>query len=375
MRLLFINYEFPPLGGGGSNANLHLFHEFSNIPDLQIDCVTSAPGEEQEVVDFSSNIRLYRLPVGKRDIHYWRQSEILRFLWKARRTVVDLLAREPYDLCHAFFGFPSGLIPWINRSKIPYLVSLRGSDVPGFNPRLGLEYRLLTPLFRAIWSGASGVIANSEGLKELATRSWQGPIGVIPNGVDTDAFSPGDVGSGTRLLCVSRLVGRKGVRHLVEAMPLVRDRIAGAHLTIVGSGKEEDVLRHLADSLGVSGCIRFAGALPHGSLPALYGQADLYVQPSFYEGMSNTILEAMASGLPIVTSAEGGVEELLLGNARRVPYGDASRLAETIIELLGDQESLRRMGEQSRTIAEQFSWKSVADAYLSKYQSIMRGNS
>lgn len=372
MRLLFINYEFPPLGGGGSNANLHLFHEFSSLTGIEIDCITSSAGSGLEVVQFAPNIRLYRLPVGKRELHYWRQTEIIRWLAGAIRFVRHLTKINRYDLCHAFFGFPSGLIPYLNRSRFPYLVSLRGSDVPGFNPRLSLQYRILAPLFRAIWQAAEAVIANSDGLKRLAGESWCGSVGVIPNGVDTEQFSPA-VGRqrGTQILCVSRLVGRKGVQFLIEAMPEICRVVSGATLTLVGSGKEEANLRELAGRLGIEQHVQFLGAVEHRDLPEIYRRADLYVQPSFYEGMSNTILEAMACGLPIVSTAEGGVEELLKGNAERPPYGDAKALAVIIGGLLQHPERCAEMGLESRTIAQRFSWKAVADAYLDEYRKIL----
>lgn len=371
MRVLFFNYEYPPIGGGGANANAYLFREFSQFPDLTVDCVTSAAGASGETVRLSENITLYRLPVGKRRLHFWTQVEIVRYLVAAHRQAARLLQDHRYDLCHAFFGFPSGMLAWLRRCQLPYLISLRGSDVPGFNPRFSTQYVVLKPLFRRIWGHAGSVVVNSQGLGVLA-RDFEPSLEypVIPNGIDTVEFSPGGADGGAHLLCVSRLVARKGVQHLLEAMPLVLRQVPHARLTIVGEGDLDGALRQRAAELGLAERVTFLGRVPHERLPEIYRSADLFVQPSFYEGMSNTVLEAMACGLPIVATGEGGREELFDGNAVLAPYGDPQVLADSLTGLLRSPEQLRSMGEASRRIALEFSWSSVATRYHDLYRGL-----
>lgn len=373
MRILFFNYEFPPLGGGGGNANFYLFREFADAPSLQIDCITSAWGGQDERVEFSANITLHRLAIGKRDLHFWTQREVLAYLRRAHLKAAELVAAGGYDLCHAFFGFPAGMLAWLRRSRLPYLVSLRGSDVPGFNPRFSLQYVVLKPLFRRIWREANGVVANSAGLRALARRFEPGvDIAVIPNGIDTREFVPGrpEEREPAHLLCVSRLVERKGVQHLIEALPEVLRAVPDARLTLAGEGNLEGRLRQRCAELGIAGKATFMGYVPHAELPALYRRAELFIQPSFYEGMSNTVLEAMACALPIVATGEGGREELFRGNAESVPYGAHGALARAIIALLKDAGRRAGMGSRSREVAEEFSWGAVASHYLGEYERI-----
>lgn len=374
MRILFFNYEYPPLGGGGANANAYLFREFAEQTDLTIDCITSAWGDVDEEVAMAGNITLHRLAVGKKERHFWTQKEVLTYLMRAHSKAGELMNNHSYDLCHAFFGFPSGMPAWLRQRRMPYLVSLRGSDVPGFNPRFALQYVLLKPLFRRIWRQARFVVANSVGLRTLA----QGfepcvPMEVIPNGIDTEEFFPAaKSASPTRqLLCVSRMVGRKGVQHLIDAMPAVLASFPEATLTLVGEGDLLEVLKQRCIELQIADRVRFAGYVPHEELPALYRKADLFVLPSFYEGMSNTVLEAMSCGLPVLATGEGGREELFRGNALTVPYGDAQRLAAGIIELLQDSGRMLEMGRRSREIALEFSWAAVAGSYLDLYRAMV----
>lgn len=378
MKILFLNYEYPPIGGGGANASAYLFREFARMPELHIDCVTSTMAAADEVVPLADNITLYRLAVGKKQLHYWTQGEVLRWLWRARKEVAGLQRENSYDLCHAFFAFPSGAIAWGARDHFPYLVSLRGSDVPGFNPRFAAQYVVLKPLFRHIWRQARAVVANSEGLRQLALRlTPELSLQVIPNGIDTEEFSPAPAAdlAPPRILCVSRLVERKGVQHLIEAFPLVLQAVPEARLTVVGEGNLLAGLRRRVGELGLGEKVDFVGHLLHAELPSYYRQAGLFVLPSFYEGMSNTVLEAMASGLPIVASGEGGREELLRENAVMVPFADPSALAATMIDLLQDPARRARMGVLSRAIAEEFSWSAVAQRYVDIYRGVIQGDS
>lgn len=372
MRILFLNFEFPPVGGGGANANAYLFDHFASQTDLQIDCVTSTMGDVDETVNFAPNITLYRLQIGKRDRHFWTQREVFNWLARAHAKTGQLLRGGRYDLCHAFFGFPSGMEAWLRRAHLPYLISLRGTDVPGFNPRFSAQYTLLKPLFRRIWRGAGAVVANSEGLKLLAARFEPDlPIRVIPNGIDAGEFAPAPAATGQKppeILCVSRLVPRKGVQHLIEAMPAVLQAVPDARLTVVGQGEQADALRRRVTMLGLGEKVRLVGYMPHGELPTLYRQAKVFVQPSFYEGMSNTVLEAMASGLPIVAAGEGGREELFHGNAVAVPYGEPGALAQALSVLLRNDREMEMMGARSREIALKFSWSAVAAEYRSLYE-------
>lgn len=373
MRILFLNYEYPPIGGGGANATAYLFRELENRPDIWVDCVTSAVGSQDSIEPLADNILLHRLAVGKKQLHYWTQREVLAWLLRATRKVKVLMREHQYDLCHAFFGFPSGMVAWQHRKKLPYLVSLRGSDVPGFNPRFAAQYVLLKPLFRRIWNASGRVVANSEGLQRLANRFMPDlPIAVIPNGIDAREFHPEAEGEAVpgRILCVSRLVERKGVQDLIAAMHGILDKIPHAHLVIVGEGDLFEPLKKRCDELAIADKVDFHGYVAHEDLPQLYRTAELFVQPSFYEGMSNTVLEAMACGLPIVATGEGGREELLKDNAVVTPYGNSAALAESVSSLLLDSQRLTSMGQLSRQIAEEYSWPAVAQSYLDIYQSL-----
>ena len=375
IKILFINYEYPPVGGGGANANARIFSHFADMKDLDITLITSAaPGEDYSESFLFPNIRAIRLPVGKRDLHYWRESEVLRFIIRAEITARSELKGGRFDLCHAFFGFPSGLISYHLRKRMPYIVSLRGSDVPGFNERFSAQYVFLKPVFRKIWQNADCVVCNSRGLVNLAEKTDRSiPYRIIPNGVDTDEFYPAESPAWPpRIINVSRLIRRKGHRELLEAFYGVREHFPDAVLDLVGEGDLETRLKNDCVKLGIQEHVNFRGYVRHEDVAALYRDSSIFILPSFNEGMSNSALEAMASGLPLLLSDTGGTAELLDDNGLLVQPGNARSIEQALINALSDRQKLQKMGIRSRELAMNRSWKTVAVQTVELYEDILR---
>jgi glycosyltransferase involved in cell wall biosynthesis len=192
MKILMLNYEFPPIGGGGGQAHLALLRQYAERQDLDVQVLTSAPKPGLSAEEFAPNIRIYKVGIHKRDLHVWRRGEVMAWLFQAGSFYHGLVRQEKYDLVHAFFGFPTGWLCYRSAKRLPYIISLRGSDVPGANARLKLDYKILGPLvFKPIWRNASALVACSEGLKDRALQFLpSAAIEVIPNGVDLERFHP-----------------------------------------------------------------------------------------------------------------------------------------------------------------------------------------
>ena len=364
-----LNYEYPPLGGGGSNACKYILKEFAK-KNLEVDLVTSSPSNTFETEKIGNTISIYKLPVNKKDIHYWTQREIISYSWKAKKFIDKLMKEKEYDVCHAFFGIPCGAIAYLFRRKMPYVVSLRGSDVPGFNNRFGLQYVFLKPIIKQVWKQAGAVVANSEGLKDLALKSSPDQeISVIYNGIDISEFRPNlneaNSNGGLRVVCVSRLIERKGIRFLIEAIGKLKNK--DIKLILVGEGNQDEELKKLAVDSRISDRVEFKGYMDHDSIADLYRTSDVFVLPSLNEGMSNALLEAMASELPVIVTDTGGTSELIDGNGVVVPMSDSNAIAEAICGLI-DNPDIRKMGMRSREIAEQMGWNAVSGAYIKIYE-------
>ncbi len=376
LRILMLNYEFPPIGGGAGKAHLCLLKEYAGHNELIIDVLTSAPKPGFTTEKLAENITIYKVGLHKKNLHFWRKIEVIEWLVKVNIHYRRLLRLNSYDLIHAFFGFPTGWFCYRTRKRLPYIISLRGSDVPGRHARLRLEYKLLGPLFKAIWKKAELLVACSEGLRKRAFKFLPSVfIKVIPNGVELDRFYPGRADERKdvlKLLTVGRLSVTKRVEMLIEAVERLCHDGQSVRFAIVGGGGLEKLFRKMVSKKNLAHIIEVTGRIAPEKMPDLYRRSDIFISASMQEGMSNAMLEAMASGLPIVTTRCEGVEELVVDNGIVVEQENAASIANSIANLARDSESYERMRVAARKRAENFSWPSVAKQYLASYRRVAK---
>ncbi|MFS8478485.1 MAG: glycosyltransferase family 4 protein [Micromonosporaceae bacterium] len=200
-------------------------------------------------------------------------------------------------------------------------------------------------------------------------------------GVDTDAYHPDVDGGPVRaryglagrpvVVCVSRLVARKGQDTLIRALPLVRRRVPDAALLLVGGGPYRSTLQRLAREVGVADDVVFTGSVPWAELPAHYAAGDVFAMPCRtraggldVEGLGIVYLEASATGLPVIAGDSGGAPDAVRdGETGYVAPGrDVAAVADRVAELLADPERARRMGAAGRAWVEaEWRWDTLAD--------------
>jgi glycosyltransferase involved in cell wall biosynthesis len=282
------------------------------------------------------------------------------YLLSALPLVRRLIRTYHYDAVHVFFSLPTGaLLPFAGLGEIPVVVSLRGSDVPGYDPyniAMQRAHRVLAPLTRWIWRRADRVVAVCESLGRLSAETCPGlPYSVVPNGVDLRLFHPPEKSPADgriRCLAVARLVERKGLGELIQAFALLpRNRY---ELEIVGRGPDEGVLRDLAGRLDVAQEIRFSGALDRAAVAQRYRDAHLFTLPSSAEAFGNVFAEALASGLPVVGCNVGGIPELIEHGRTGllVDPEDLEGLADALVSVLTDREAAERFGREAHALYE-----------------------
>jgi glycosyltransferase involved in cell wall biosynthesis len=375
MKVLMLNYEFPPIGGGAGKAHLAILKQYAGKSNLQVDVLASAPKPGFVVQKLSDNVTIYTVGVHKKNLHYWRKIEVVEWVARATPPYRRLLKENRYDLVHAFFGLPTGWLCYRTANRLPYIISLRGSDVPGGHARLQFEYKLLGPLLKRIWTDASVLVACSEGLKNRALRFLPSAnIDIIPNGIDLDKFHPvssRELSSELKLLTVGRLSVTKRFEMLVEAVEILSKQGKNVRLTISGGGGLLDELKNLVEQKKLTDIINLTGRIESEKMPDVYGAHDMFVSASMQEGMSNAMLEAMASGLPIITTRCEGVDELISDNGVVVEKDSAEALAEAINNLAENKKAYGTMCALARKRAENFDWDKVANGYIKLYQQVL----
>jgi len=446
MRILIINYEFPPIGAGGGKASqkiaaslvemghtvrvitsrpTQLYTPFGNMAvfigvslwiyllyikvmfdkDLSDHGFTIlatllllagfilrntgltweliSPMRGLKTVEFKDGVEIRRIPVLRQRQDYCSTWEMGTFLlsgfwhcfWQAREFKPEVV--------HVFFGIPDGPLGWFLKRiyGLPYLISLRGADVPSDEvKRFAKHYQILRPFIRWMWRDANAIVAVSNGLRSYALNTAPDmPIEVIPNAIELSIFIPprqrAHDGS-VRLLFVGRFNAFKNVESLLEvAAQLKTSGIDNFELSLVGDGSTRANLERLTVEHGLSRHVRFLGWLERDDLVQIYRQADVFVTATTWEGMPNTVLEAMACGLPIIATRASGLSELVQDgvNGYLVNTHDRAALTERLSQLIDNPYERQRMGKESRKIAEQeFAWEYIAEQYVRVYERIKK---
>lgn len=296
---------------------------------------------------------------------------VLMQAWAAWR----LIRRQGVDVIHAHWLIPQGLIAALLQllpgCKIPFVVTTHGGDL------YALKGRALDGLKALVARRAAAVTVVSTAMRQRfrALNVDDGKCFVLPMGVDLSGrFKPDPFVSRSdrEVLFVGRLVEKKGLRHLLDAMPAVLQKVPDAFLTIAGFGPEEVALQQQVHSLGLQAHVRFLGAVPQADLPALYRRAALFVAPFVeagsgdQEGLGLVLVEAAGCHCPILAGCVPAVRDVL-GEGfedRLLDPRAVTTMAERIATMLCEKKHADAGARNLReALIENFDWTRVGDRY------------
>lgn len=300
----------------------------------------------------------------------------------ARRAVRRQLAGRRFDLVHAHWIVPNGLVAAAAVGRVPLAIGLHGSDV-FLAEKPGVRRLARWALSRSrLLTGCSPELVD----RVCALGFPAGRSRVIPYGVDVAAFSPSAERRGIwrqrlgvpegapLLLSVGRMATKKGFHVLLEALPALLAEHPDLHVALAGGGDLLERVREAARPW--PGRVHLPGPVLRDTLPDLFRAADLFVLPAVHDakgnvdGLPNVILEAMASGLPVVASGISGIPLAVEdgGTGLLVPEGDATALLGALRRLVAEPGLAREMGERGRGKAERaLTWDVVAARYREGY--------
>jgi glycosyltransferase involved in cell wall biosynthesis len=280
-----------------------------------------------------------------------------------------LINTRDCDLLHANWTL-AGAIAWvcgfITRKK--YLVTVHGSDI-----YQSVKLPFITRLTRLSLSRAKKVLVVS---KALADQVYSigipySKIAIIPDGVDTAYFTPLSYNERkNNILFVGSLIERKGVRTLIQAFAAVVKQFPKVHLILIGEGAQRIEIEQLAQLLGISANITLTGAQPQERVAVEMRYAKVFVLPSIEEGLGVVLLEAIASGTPIVASNVGGISEVVDDTIGiLVPPGDADQLGKAILTIINlSPEKWNYFHHNARKRAEgMYDWNHIAEQLMRFY--------
>ncbi len=379
MKILLINYEFPPLGGGAGNATKYIAKELAALGNEVRVLTAWFPGEnERELVD---GYIVHRVKCLREKKDRSSMKEMLSFVREAIRFVPSLFQEFTPEKTISFFALPTGVVAhYIKRKyRTPYVLSLRGGDVPGFLLKdLWLHHVVTLPFTWIIWKASESIVANSKSLQVLSQKTGNTVahrVEYIPNGVDTTVYFP-DVSKRNKnilkILFVGRLTRQKGVIYILEAGKVLLNKYSNLRgkfsVDIAGDGPLRAELEDFVKKNSLTDIVTSSGWISKKDLPTRYQESDLFVFPSFEEGMPNVLLEAIAAGLPSIVSNIGGNDELVFQRRNGFLFEKTDDIAEYIYQLLSDESLRENMGKEAAQIAKTMSWSLVAKAYLELLQ-------
>ncbi|WBP89247.1 glycosyltransferase family 4 protein [Kitasatospora cathayae] len=362
-RTLIVTNDFPPRPGG-IQAFVHNMAVRQPAGSIVVYASTWRDGTEVRRFDAEQPFPVIR-----------DRTKVMVPTPRVTRRAAEILRAEKCDSVWFGAAAPLGLMaPTLRRAGAGRLLGMTHgheaawAQLPGSRQllrRIGAGTDVLTYLGEYTRSRIAAAVG-----PRAAARMVQ-----LPPGVDESTFHSGSGGAEVRrrlgladrpvVVCVSRLVPRKGQDTLIEAMPQILADVPDAVLLIVGGGPYRAELEKLADAKGVRASVRFTGSVPWEELPAHYGAGDVFAMPCRtrrggldVEGLGIVYLEASATGLPVVAGDSGGAPDAVLEGETGyvVPGGSAAAAAERIVRLLRDEELRRRMGEAGRRWVER-SWR------------------
>jgi glycosyltransferase involved in cell wall biosynthesis len=373
MNVLMLNYEYPPLGGGGGVVNQQLAEELSQ--NNQVTLITSQFGD-QPSHEIRGGVEIFRVPVLlRRNPNAATLLSMFSFFPTSLRTGYTLLHTRPFDLVHSMFAIPSAPSGFLlaKRFRLPHVLSILGGDVYDPSKRLSPHRApLLHATVKKLLADSDRVIAMSSDIVARAVTHYgvTRQIDMIPHGIRPPLFAPktrADLGyhrDAILLTTVGRLIPRKAVHELLAIVREVAN--PKVHLVIIGDGPERPKLEALAKGWQVAERVHFLGNVSDEAKFQVLNIADIYLSSTQHEGFGLVFLEAMAVGLPIVSYDNGGQVDFLVDDKTGflVKLGDHQTLVQRTQTLIDNGALRQRIG--------QFNRRHVEDYYIAtcgrKYQ-------
>ena len=312
MKILVLNYEYPPLGGGGATVCRDLAREIVKQGNSLTVVTMSYPGLQAH--EFVDGIEIYRIKCMRKKEHACMPWEAYSFILSAEKFLEEYLKNHTFDVCHAHFIIPTGVIAlWVKRRfRIPYVLTAHGSDVEGHNRKtyIKIMHRCLRPFWRRIVREAYAVAAPSEYLIKLMNHEMRSRRYIrIPNGIDIDRSKPCKGKKNKQILMMGRLQEAKNFHIVLKAVSLISIESWNSwHVNILGDGPYREELEKLCIQLGIEDRVTFCGWIENGSREQLahLEKAAVYISASRFENCPMSVIEAMSSGCyPLLSDIDG----------------------------------------------------------------------
>ncbi|HNX24636.1 MAG TPA: glycosyltransferase family 4 protein [Spirochaetota bacterium] len=381
LKVLIINYEFPPLGGGGGVASYDLALEWEKHG--QVDVLTSN-FSGLEAYKNVNGINVYRTKI------FFRKSRdaatflsMLSFLLTGFIEGFKLCRKNRYDVINTHFAVPSGPLGYIlgRMFGIPNVLSLHGGDIYDPSKKMSPhKSKIFSRVVKFILNRADRIVAQSSNTRdntikyynpvkevEIIPLAFHPPVIVKSSreklGLDKDSFY---------FITIGRLVKRKSIETILQALSGISNK--KIKLLVVGDGPEMEFLQSMAASLNLTERVTFPGYIADEEKYSFLKNSDAFILTSLHEGFGIVFMEAMFTGLPIVCTNHGGQVDFLTDkeNALLIDVGDVESCRKSMLKIYKDSSLYNLMSKNNKKKVKNFYAESVAAEYLKIFNEIKK---
>jgi glycosyltransferase involved in cell wall biosynthesis len=394
LNVCFVTPEYFPISGGTGAYVYYLSHSLQKLGHN----VHVVARDQQDSERTINGIQVHYIKgVGNALTRYWR------FARSASKRIKELNKQNGFDIIHSNLPLvPSFAIPKNSANAIVCAVhsTWKGEAIvtkrdnpkelnPNEKSMLRFNF-VLRSYEKKLMKRSDALIAVSKYTVNELTELYgidKNKIHVIYNGVDIERFKPRPNRAEIRrefglekdkkvVLFVGRLYHRKGIETLLRSVPPVLKEFSNVKFVISGTGfkQKEESLRKLAKELDIEDHVKFLGYVPDEKLPLLYSASDIFVLPAIYENFPFAILEAQATGLPVISTKVGGIPEFLVDNQNGfvIEPRDPTQLTQRLLTLLQDAKLAKEMGDRGRKlIEEKFDWRLITGQVIDLYHKLL----
>jgi glycosyltransferase involved in cell wall biosynthesis len=363
MRILVLNYEFPPVGGGGGRFTQDLCRHLARRGHevrVQTAHFRGLPRRE-----YQNGYLVCRAFAARGRVHTCSVAEMAGYVAGNFLPALRQAAAWRPQVIQAHFAVPTGALAWMVKkfTGIPYILSTQLGDVPGGVPdQTDHLFRWLKPFTLPIWREAAAVTAPSRTVADLAYQAYGLPVRVIPNGVDLEALPPAspEVHTPVRLVFVGRFSPQKNLEFLINVLIMLKN--LDWQLELVGDGPLRPYLEELTRRHGLGPRVRFTGWLTPDAALARLRESDVLLLPSRSEGLPLVGLQALGLGLAIAASDYPSLRELVAEgvNGFTRPGSEPGPFAAALCTVLRNSDLISEMKQASRLLARRFDAARVA---------------
>lgn len=374
LKILTLNYEYPPVGGGGGYICKNIMDELSERGHeitVITSCYDSLPTQE-----LRENLSIYRVPVflrTKQDVG--SLPSLLSYVPNCIKKAQKLIKKTKFDVINTHFAVPSGPAGYYlsQAHQISNVLTIYGGDI--YDPTKFLSPHktlLLKSVVRKMLNTADHIISDSHDI-EGHTRRIYGitrPITVIPPGVRPftgTKKSRKDLGLPEEtiiLVTLGRLVVRKNNTQLIDVIRNI-EKVCDCHLVVMGDGPERAALERRIEQYGLKNKITLAGRVGEEKFQIM-SAADIYVSTAIHEGFGLVFLEAMESGLPVLSYDNGGQTDFLVDGKTGfvVEFGNTQKYTDRLMQLIRSAELRQQMRRHNREYIRNFYTSRCAEQYI-----------